>query len=139
MQARLLHLSCIGRVCRSIKPVGVSRSSSCLSWDGDRTALRRECESDLLDLFVESKARYAQSTQGRFQRWLHNPRIKVARLYSPLIQATLAGWQDEVLYLSLDTSCLWNQDCIIRISVVYRGRAVPVGWRVIAHNSSSVA
>ena len=88
---------------------------------------------------VESKARYAQSTQRRFQRWLHNPRINVARLYSPLIQATLAGWQDEVLYLSLDTSCLWNQDCIIRISVVYRGRAVPVGWRVIAHNSSSVA
>ena len=67
---------------------------------------------------VESKARYAQSTQGRFQRWLHNPGINVARLYSPLIQATLAGWQDEVLYLSLDTSCLWNQDCIIRISVV---------------------
>ena len=88
---------------------------------------------------VESKARYAQSTQPRFQRWLHNPRIKVARLYSPLIEATLAGWQDEVLYLSLDTSCLWNQYCIIRISVVYRGRAVPVGWRVIAHNSSSVA
>lgn len=88
---------------------------------------------------VHSKAHYAQSTQRRFSRWLHNPRLNVARLYTPLIKAALAEWQDEVLYLSLDTSCLGQQYCIIRVSVVYRGRAVPVGWRVLVHRSSSVA
>jgi len=33
---------------------------------------------------------------------------------------------------------LWNQYCLIRLSVVYRGRAVPVVWDVIEHGSSSV-
>jgi hypothetical protein len=56
-----------------------------------------------------------------------------------LIQHVLAQWQEEVLYLSLDTTTLWHQYCIIRVSLVHRGRAVPVGWRVIQHNSSSVA
>jgi hypothetical protein len=88
---------------------------------------------------VQSRAKLAQSTQRRFQRWLYNPRINVQRLYSPLIQGVLAQWHEEVLYLSLDTTTLWNQYCIIRVSVVHRGRAVPVGWRVIKHNSSSVA
>ncbi len=33
---------------------------------------------------------------------------------------------------------LWNQYCLIRVAVVYRGRAVPVAWRVLEHSSSSV-
>lgn len=33
---------------------------------------------------------------------------------------------------------LWNQYCLIRLSVVYRGRAVPVVWEVIEHGSSRV-
>lgn len=33
---------------------------------------------------------------------------------------------------------LWNQYCVIRLSVVYRGRAVPVVWEVLEHGSSSV-
>lgn len=33
---------------------------------------------------------------------------------------------------------LWNQYCLIRLSVVYRGRAVPVVWEVIEQGSSSV-
>ena len=31
-----------------------------------------------------------------------------------------------------------NVGCLIRICVVHLGRAIPVGWRVIKHNSSSV-
>ena len=63
---------------------------------------------------VNSKAQYAQSTQRRFARWLNNPRINVQRLYSPIIQSVLAQWQESVLDLSLDTSLLWNQYCLIR-------------------------
>jgi hypothetical protein len=42
------------------------------------------------------------------------------------------------VYLAWDTSMLWNQYCLIRLSLVYRGRAVPVVWEVLAHGSSSV-
>ena len=88
--------------------------------------------------FVQGRARYAQSTQRRFRRWLANRRIEVAPLYGPLIEQALQEWGTHTLYLALDTSMLWNQYCLIRLSVVYRGRAVPVVWEVIEHGSSSV-
>ena len=89
--------------------------------------------------YVHSRAVYAQSTVRRFMRWLNNPRIEVHSLYGPLIQQALAEWGRCKLYLVLDTSMLWGKFCLIRISVVYRGRAVPLVWKVLKHSSSSVA
>jgi len=89
--------------------------------------------------FVQGRARYAQSTQRRFARWLHNPRVEVQALYAPLIQQAMAEWGKQRLYLALDTTMLWNRYCVIRISLVYRGRAVPLVWEVVEHGSSSVA
>jgi hypothetical protein len=43
------------------------------------------------------------------------------------------------VYLALDTSTLWNTYCLVRISLVYRGRAIPIVWKVLEHPSSSVA
>jgi DDE family transposase len=88
--------------------------------------------------FVQGRAQYAQSTQRRFRRWLGNHHIEVAPLYGPLIRQALQEWGTQTLYLALDTSLLWNQYCLIRLSVVYRGRAVPLVWEVIEHGSSSV-
>jgi hypothetical protein len=88
---------------------------------------------------VHSRAAYAQSTVRRFARWLENERIDVHALYGPLIQRALAEWGTQVLYLALDTSILWKTYCLVRISLVYRGRAVPLVWKVLDHPSSSVA
>lgn len=81
----------------------------------------------------------AQSKQRRLSRWLHNSRINVHRLYKPLIQAALAHWQEDVLYLSLDTSLFWDEYCLVRLAVVHRGRALPVVWRVLKRRSASVS
>jgi Transposase DDE domain len=89
--------------------------------------------------YVHSRAAYAQSTVRRFARWLENERIDVHALYGPLIQQALAEWGTHVLYLALDTSTLWQTYCLVRISLVYRGRAVPLVWKVLDHPSSSVA
>lgn len=89
--------------------------------------------------YVQSRAKYAQSTVRRFRRWLDNERIQVHALYGPLIQQALGEWGQHKLHLALDTTVLWNQYCVIRISVVYRGRAIPLVWRVLEHASSSVA
>jgi DDE family transposase len=88
--------------------------------------------------FVHGRAQYAQSTQRRFRRWLGNRRIEVAPHYGPLIAHALHEWGTHTLYLALDTSLLWNRYCLIRLSVVYRGRAVPIVWEVMEHGSSSV-
>ena len=89
--------------------------------------------------FAQTGARFAQSVQRRFSRWLYNERIQVAKLYAPLIKEALQEWGEATLYLALDTTMLWNQYCLICLSVVYRGRAIPVVWQVIEHPSAQVA
>jgi len=89
--------------------------------------------------FVISRARYSQSTVRRFRRWLDNDKIEVHALYGPLMQQALIGWGDKTLYVALDTSMLWNTYCMVRLSVIYRGRAVPLVWCVLEHGSATVA
>jgi hypothetical protein len=89
--------------------------------------------------FVISRAQYSQSTVRRFRRWLDNDKIEVHTLYGPLIQQALGGWGGKQLSVALDTSMLWDTCCIVRLSVIYRGRAVPVVWYVLEHGSAAVA
>ena len=89
--------------------------------------------------YVPCSGKFAQSIQRRIQRWLYNPRINIHRLYKPLIQAALANWKDKEIFLALDTSLFWDEYCLIRLCVVYRGRALPVVWRVLSHRSASVS
>jgi hypothetical protein len=47
------------------------------------------------------------------------------------------GEKGQRLYLVLDSSVLWNRDCLIRLSVVC-GRVLPFLWKVIESPSASV-
>ncbi len=40
-----------------------------------------------------------KSHQRRLSRWLHNPRINVQKLYSPLIRHALAAWGEAYITL----------------------------------------
>jgi hypothetical protein len=89
--------------------------------------------------FVVTQAQYAQSIVRRLSRWRNNNRIKVASLYGPVIEKAVVGWVGNRMYVALDTSMLWNTYCLIRLSVISRGRAVPLVWRVIEHGSAAVS
>jgi hypothetical protein len=89
-------------------------------------------------VYVKSRARKAQSHQRRFRRWLGNRRIDVASAHHALIAQALSQWGAGRLYLSLDTTMLWNCFCIIWVGVVYRGRTIPISFRVVRQKSSSV-
>jgi hypothetical protein len=89
--------------------------------------------------YVVGRARYAQSTVRRFRRWLDNDKIDVLSLYGPLMQQALGEWGEQALYVALDTSMLWDTYCLIRLSVIYRGRAVPLVWGVLKHGSAQVS
>ena len=54
------------------------------------------------------------------------------------MQQALVEWGEQALYVALDTSMLWNTYCLIRLSVIYRGRAVPLVWCVLEHGSAQV-
>lgn len=90
-------------------------------------------------LYVQSRATFTASTLRRFQRFLYNERIEVDQLYGPLLSHALLTGDHRTLYVALDTSLLWNRYCVIRLSLIYRGRAVPLVWQVLEHPSSSVA
>ena len=91
------------------------------------------------EAYVPTKAKQAQSSERRWQRFLRNRRIKIRSLYIPLVMAAIDGWQTKRLYLALDTTMLWNRFCIIHLSVVCCGRAIPLLWKVLEHQSSTVA
>src|SRR5262245_56630600 len=89
--------------------------------------------------YVVSRAWSSQSAVRRFRRWLDNDRIAVPALYGPLRHQALSGWGDKTLSVGWDTSRRWNTDCLGRLSVIDRGRAVPLGWGGIEQRSAAVA
>jgi len=83
----------------------------------------------------------AASWQRRCQRWLANSRIDVQALYGPLILWAIQHWQNpgHTLHLALDTTVLWNRFCVVVVSVVAHGRAIPLLWQTLEHPSASVS
>ncbi len=75
--------------------------------------------------YVPSRATQAQSVERRWRRFLGNDRVRVSRMYVPLVLAALSGWSQHRLSLALDTTVLWHRYCMIHRSVVCCGRAVP--------------
>src|SRR5215467_261800 len=88
---------------------------------------------------VESRATYAASRVRRFSRFLHNKAIDPSIWYKPFIQSVLKVWSsDSKLYLALDTTAL-TPFVLIRVSLIYRGRAIPLAWRAIRFPSTRVS
>ena len=56
-----------------------------------------------------------------------------------MIKASLANWSEENIFLALDTSLFWDEYCLVRLSIIHRGRALPLIWRVMEHESASVS
>lgn len=88
-------------------------------------------------LLRQGEAKVA-SKERQFSRWLHNDRINPMQVYSPIVKNVMQEWYNRRIYLALDTSQLWNRFTIVCISLVYRGRALPVGWVVCASGSATV-
>jgi hypothetical protein len=87
---------------------------------------------------VLSRATVAQSHQRRFRRWLSNRRITVTTAHHALVKQALSQWTAKRLYLSVDTTLVWNRFCIIWVGIVYRGRTIPLSWRIVTQSSSTV-
>ena len=89
---------------------------------------------------VESQAKQAASHTRRFQRWVDNAHVQTQALYDPLVRAALRDWNpNERVYVALDVSVIKGSPFVlIRIFLIYRGRAIPLTWRVLKHASATV-
>jgi len=55
-----------------------------------------------------------------------------------VLQAALVDWPvDQRLYVALDTTAL-TPFVLIRASLVYRGRPIPLAWRALRHRSTQI-
>jgi hypothetical protein len=81
----------------------------------------------------------AASKQRQFSRWLHNEQIKPNRVYGPLIKTVLQTWAGERLFIALDSTTLWGRFTLVRLAMIYRGRALPLSWKVLVSQSAMVA
>jgi hypothetical protein len=88
---------------------------------------------------VPGKAVHAKSYERRWQRFLSNHKINVEQLYVPLVLAALSKYQSQRLYLAIDTTVLWDKYCMIHLAVICCGRAIPLLWKVIEHESATVS
>jgi hypothetical protein len=89
--------------------------------------------------YVVSKVQKAQSYQRRWRRFMGNPRVVLKDWYRPLVMNAIQGWKKEQVFLALDTTMLWNEYCMVNLSIVCGGRAVPLLWKVLKHASATVA
>ena len=81
------------------------------------------------------------SWQRRCRRWLGNGRIDPEALHGPLLLWAIQQWQkpDHTMHLALDTTVFWNRFCVVVLSVVCHGRAIPLLWQTLEHPSASVS
>jgi hypothetical protein len=89
---------------------------------------------------TESRAQQAASRTRRFARWVDNAKVPVQPVYAPLLQAAMCDWHMVGrVYLALDVSVLKGSPFVlIRVSLIYRGRAIPLAWRILRHASATV-
>lgn len=91
----------------------------------------------LIALAIVSTAK-AASRIRRVRRFLANPHVGVRPYYDALIRGALVEWAGETMELILDTTTVAGRLCILRVSLVYRGRAIPLAWQVYERKGVSL-
>ena len=81
----------------------------------------------------------ARAHLERLRYLLENPHISAERFYQPLLQRVLAAVAHTTVTLALDTSVLWNQYCLVEVSLIWGGRSLTIAQTVLEHPSASVA
>jgi Transposase DDE domain len=80
----------------------------------------------------------ARSHMERLNYFIHNPKIDAETFYLPLLRKFLQGWENTSLTLTLDTSVLWDQYCLIEVCLIWGGRSIPLAQIVLEHGSATV-
>ncbi|MEH1778800.1 MAG: transposase [Nostoc sp.] len=80
----------------------------------------------------------ARSHMERKNNFVHNPKITAETFYFPLLQQFLSSCQGMAMTLTLDTSVLWDQYCLIEVCLIWGGRSIPLGQTVLEHGSATV-
>jgi hypothetical protein len=116
--------------------------ATALAWYSFGMALAHTCGLDAVALHLALYlARPANTLRQRLRELYQPAAVKCGRrrteldpalCFGPLLRWLTAGWADRRLALALDPTSLGGRFTVLAASVVYRGGAVPVAWRVLA-------
>lgn len=81
----------------------------------------------------------ARAHLERLSYFIHNPKVTNQTFYVPLLKQFLKAWAGMAMTLTLDTSMLWDEYCLIEVCLAWGGRSFPLAQKVIKHGSATVA
>ena len=80
----------------------------------------------------------ARAHMERLSYFVHNQQITAERFYEPMLHFVLQAFAGESVLLTLDTSMLWDQFCLIEVCFVWGGRSFTLAQVVLEHGSAMV-
>ena len=82
---------------------------------------RNTVRERLRDTYREAKAKSGK----------HRRQLDLATCWAPWLNWVLEGWQGTQLAIGMDATSLGNRFVVLTLSVLYRGCAVPIVWRIL--------
>jgi Transposase DDE domain len=89
--------------------------------------------------YLSHRSCHARSHLERLSYFVHNPKIAAETFYVPLLQQFLKAWEGMPMTLTVDTSMLWDEYCLIEVCLAWGGRSFPLAQKVMKHGSATVA
>jgi hypothetical protein len=80
----------------------------------------------------------ARSHMEQLTYFVHNEHICAQTFYAPLLKQFLQAFAGEALELTLDTSILWDQFCLVEVCLIWGGRSISLSQVVLEHSSATV-
>jgi hypothetical protein len=77
------------------------------------------------------------SVEQRFRRWLKNPHIDERVIYDPIARGLLFSLRRTRLRIQMDRTLIGDQFNILKVTLYWRKRALPLVWQVLPHQGSS--
>jgi len=110
-------------------------------------AMTHHCGQTIVTTFLALLLRIsAQNLRQRLREWNYEAEQKRGRKrqeigvedhFAPLLRFILGHWREKKrLVLALDVTYLRDRHTILAISVLYRGCAIPVAWRILPGNQA---
>ena len=75
-----------------------------------------------------------ESRVKRFSRWINNEKIESELYFLPFAESLLFNLSLETLVLIIDGSVVGRGCICLMVSVVYKGRSLPIAWTVVKGN-----
>jgi len=100
--------------------------------------LALHCQLPKIALRLPLRIRAASLTQ-RLERFLKNPLVEASVWYKPFARHLLAPYADGQVRLILDATDLGDRFPMLFVALCYRGRALPILWKMLPTTGCSTA